>query len=237
MPIKDKEAKKLYHSEYNKIWYLKNKTKYKKTCVQCGKDYSTRYDKQLYCSKQCGSNSRKKEFVCLSCGKNFTAPTCKKRVYCSRKCGSNSPKAKEHMLNLQNRRRNDIEYGEKWRKNMAIANKLADHSAQIARFKKMTGDKNYAWKGGISPVVCKIRTCDKYKIWRKSIFDRDNYKCCECGTDYKSNKGVILQVHHIISLSYLIREKLDSKIYDISNGVTLCLNCHKKTDSYAKNLI
>ena len=61
------------------------------------------------------------------------------------------------------------------------------------------------------------RRCAEYKIWRNSVFERDNYTCqiCQC-------RGVRLNAHHIKSYAY----HPDLR-YDISNGVTLCEACHK----------
>ena len=56
-----------------------------------------------------------------------------------------------------------------------------------------------------------------YGLWRKYVLERDNYTCQECGEYFTSNC-----VHHI--KSYIDYPKLR---LDISNGITLCENCHK----------
>jgi len=58
--------------------------------------------------------------------------------------------------------------------------------------------------------------------WRIKVFERDSYTCQKCG-----KKGGRLQAHHI--KPYKKHPKLR---WDINNGETLCLECHKKTDSY-----
>lgn len=81
----------------------------------------------------------------------------------------------------------------------------------------------------------RLKKTEKYKLWRKSVFERDNYTCQECG-----KKGVYLQAHHIFSKSKLIElnnndyDKCikDEKMWEVSNGLTLCKICHKKTESY-----
>ncbi len=60
------------------------------------------------------------------------------------------------------------------------------------------------------------RNCPEYKEWRQKIFERDNYVCRMC---YQS--GSKLEAHHIIP--YAVEEYR----YDIWNGITLCLVCHK----------
>jgi len=60
------------------------------------------------------------------------------------------------------------------------------------------------------------------KIWRKvrkRALKRDRYKCRWCGKRSKGN-----HVHHIRKKS-----KHPSLMYNISNLVTLCKRCHKKT--------
>ncbi len=56
----------------------------------------------------------------------------------------------------------------------------------------------------------------QYTEWKSRVNVRDNYKCRECGV--KGN-----QAHHI--KSWKDHPKLR---FDINNGITLCLNCHKK---------
>lgn len=66
----------------------------------------------------------------------------------------------------------------------------------------------------------------EYKLWRKSVFERDNYTCIECG-----QIGGILNADHIKAFSLFPDLR-----FDIKNGRTLCVNCHKKTDSYGVKL-
>ena len=101
-----------------------------------------------------------------------------------------------------------------------------------------SGEKNPNWKGGLTKIQISIRNSDEYKRWRKQVYSRDSYCCIICQT--KGN-GKNLQADHIIPLSVIlkinnIKDKESSLkcalLWDISNGRTLCLDCHKKTDSY-----
>ena len=85
-----------------------------------------------------------------------------------------------------------------------------------------TGSDNNMWKGGITSKIKKIRDSMEYKLWRKSVFERDDYTCVWCG-----QKGGKLNADHIKSFS-LYPEIRFSK----DNGRTLCVNCHKNTDTY-----
>jgi predicted restriction endonuclease len=62
-----------------------------------------------------------------------------------------------------------------------------------------------------------------YKKWRNAVFTRDNFRCQECGS--KEN----LEAHHIKPFS--VAPEL---MYIVENGLTLCHECHMKTDSYGR---
>lgn len=103
------------------------------------------------------------------------------------------------------------------------------------------GSKCYFWKGGTTRISLSIRTCKKYINWRKDVFERDNYTCQICG-----KRGHRLNAHHIITLSCLLKKYRITNVkkaykckqlFDINNGRTLCEECHKKTPTFAKNLI
>ncbi len=85
-----------------------------------------------------------------------------------------------------------------------------------------TGENNSAWKGGITSIHTKIRMSLEYRLWRKSVFERDNYTCIWCG-----QVGGKLQVDHIKPFADYPELR-----FAIDNGRTLCENCHKTTNSY-----
>jgi 5-methylcytosine-specific restriction endonuclease McrA len=65
----------------------------------------------------------------------------------------------------------------------------------------------------------KERLLDGYKKWRTEVFERDKYTCKCCGDD----KGGNLEAHHKNAW-----DKFPEQRFDIDNGVTLCMNCHKE---------
>jgi hypothetical protein len=79
------------------------------------------------------------------------------------------------------------------------------------------GADSHLWKGGITPINTKFRNSTEYQIWRKAIFERDNYTCQECG-----QIGGYLNAHHIKPFSMFPKLRLD-----MNNGITLCKECHK----------
>ena len=89
---------------------------------------------------------------------------------------------------------------------------------------RFTGESHHNWKGGITPIRKKMYYSDEYKIWRKSIFERDNYTCVWCG-----KRGVELNADHIKPWCDYPELR-----FDINNGRTLCLDCHRKTFTWGK---
>lgn len=85
------------------------------------------------------------------------------------------------------------------------------------------GERHYNWKGGLVPINKAIRKSHEYKLWRESVFLRDNYSCVGCG----DNKGGNLEADHIKPFAHYPELR-----FDINNGRTLCHNCHKNTDTY-----
>jgi hypothetical protein len=80
-----------------------------------------------------------------------------------------------------------------------------------------SGDKNNKWKGGITSEQEKIRKSPEYKLWRKSVFERDLYTCQKC-----NKVGGILRAHHIDSF-----DNNPNKRTLIDNGITFCQECHR----------
>lgn len=102
---------------------------------------------------------------------------------------------------------------------------------------KVSGKNNPNWRGGISGLNLRIRATYKYYNWRFDVFKRDKFTCVWCG-DKKP-----LNVDHIKAFSVILREnKIKSlrqaekciELWDLDNGRTLCIPCHKKTDTYGR---
>lgn len=53
------------------------------------------------------------------------------------------------------------------------------------------------------------------KIWARRVLNRDNFQCCKCWSGKK------LHAHHLIAFTASKERRSD-----VSNGVTLCRNCH-----------
>jgi len=99
------------------------------------------------------------------------------------------------------------------------------------------GNKSHFWKGGVTPIRQIIRESFKYKEWVQKNLIRDDFTCQKCNII-----GGKLQVHHYKkSFSILIAEAMQNlpllsiydacmlytPFWDVRNGQTLCLKCHK----------
>jgi hypothetical protein len=81
----------------------------------------------------------------------------------------------------------------------------------------LRGDRHPNWKGG--------RPWERFKRpeyleWRRAVLERDAYRCRDCGRQCrKREKG--LAAHHILGYAGHPQRR-----YDVTNGVTLCRDCH-----------
>jgi 5-methylcytosine-specific restriction endonuclease McrA len=88
------------------------------------------------------------------------------------------------------------------------------------------GPKCNFWRGGVSTENERQRKSLEYRIWRKAVFERDNYTCIWCGI-----RGGTLHADHIKPFSLFPELR-----FAIDNGRTLCIACHKTTDTYGRNI-
>ena len=60
-------------------------------------------------------------------------------------------------------------------------------------------------------------------MWRKAVFERDDYTCQMCGKRSGNGINVILHPHHIKRFADYPELR-----FDVNNGITLCKECHSK---------
>jgi 5-methylcytosine-specific restriction endonuclease McrA len=65
-----------------------------------------------------------------------------------------------------------------------------------------------------------------YRKWRNAVFTRDLFTCQKCKNKFPRHE---LEAHHIKPFS--VAPELQ---FDTNNGLTLCHDCHVKTDTYGR---
>jgi len=226
-------------------------------CPTCGKEFETtesriKEGRGKYCSKECSSNNREKKKTiycnCVVCGKEISYYASRKYnpkdLCCSHKCAGiklskiiklNCLSCGKEMIATPS----DIKFGKKKfcskachansrKYTNAICVKCGKHF-KAPPIRLMQGMGKYCsincyMIDHANPHITnedreRTRRIEGYNEWRISVFKRDNFTCQHCG----SSIGGSLNAHHIIPYA-----KDKSLRLEISNGITLCKDCHMK---------
>lgn len=155
---------------------------------------------------------------CLICGKKFLIKGKKRKKsgkYCSRKCYGKSRRGKPAYNKGKPQLKTAGEKNPNWKGGLPKCKRCGK---QLSHYKPATficmecKHKNSTYKSGV-----------KYKKWAREIKERDNFTCQMCGL-----RGVYLESHHIKDWANYPELR-----FNLENGITLCRECHKKTDNYA----
>lgn len=191
---------------------------------------------------------------CYACGEDFQRYKCLMRK---------NPKVNKHFCSKECWCKKKSEFTKAWNKGLTKETDSRLSYARPTSFQKglspwnkgkeflaVRGSNNNFWKGGVTPLNTAIRFLKESKNWKKSILSRDNYTCVEC-----KSHGVKFHVDHIKRFADVVKEFLSEynqfsphedketllrlartykPFFDLSNGRTLCVDCHKKTPSYLK---
>lgn len=177
---------------------------------------------------------RRVNLVCRVCEVGFSVPLHRKdRKYCSRDCYFASIKytyktcghCKEQFRTYPSAIKTR-EYCSYTCRSSSAAYKQQCSLAGIKRAEKhdYVGSSNPNWRGGTCEERHLAMSRKSYKEWRKAVYVRDGYKCVECG---QKGTGKNLQADHIKPYSTHPSLRLE-----LANGRTLCIDCHKETDTY-----
>lgn len=79
-------------------------------------------------------------------------------------------------------------------------------------------ERNVNWRGGVTPEHERERKSAAYRRWHRAVLKRDNHQCVWCGSTED------LEVDHIKPFAFYPELRTE-----ITNGRTLCLECHQKT--------
>ncbi len=100
--------------------------------------------------------------------------------------------------------------------------KLSPETRRKMSASRKKGAESPLWRGGLTSANASLRSSSEYKIWRDAVFVRDNWTCQLCG-----KRGVPLHADHIKAFS-----SYPDLRFSLENGRTLCVPCHKETDTY-----
>lgn len=180
-------------------------------------------------TKRCPLVSRN----CLTCNKEFILRYNQVKnnnwgKFCSRICKGNEMKGKNNWAWKGNKPK-CIDCGN-------LRSRIKGLRCRKCDSKYRVGEKSNGWKGGITLLHDRIRTCFKYKEWVKAVFQKDNYICQICGkrngthnADHIKPFAVILYENNIKTFEEALNCK---ELWDLNNGQILCEDCHKQTLSY-----
>lgn len=229
------------------------KNKILKICEYCGLEFCVfkSNNKKRFCSRTCRGKweskkhaeciSKKNNCICGICGTEFMVFESRikngRGKFCSRKCyyeylskilvGDKNPKWIDKIKKTCQWCGN--EFLIPMSTEIIGSGKFCSGKCYgMWRSKNLTGKNSYSWNDKISNEERdERRFSPQYIVWRKSVFERDNYTCQHCGT----KKSGIFNAHHIIPFS-----KDKSLRFEISNGITLCKECHKKEHARLRGL-
>jgi len=186
-----------------------------KTCIVCNKEYCKKkgvslrqWNNSSYCSLKC--------FNSTNIGKKLTEEH--KRKISLGLIGKECKKETREKISKSNMGKIRTE---EMKKKNSLAHLGKPSVLKGSKRPEVSGENHWAWKGGRSKNYKSGYYSFEYKKWRSLCMERDNYECQECGD------GGYLTVHRIKSFAHYPELR-----FDLSNGVTLCEECHSKTDNY-----
>lgn len=173
--------------------------------------------------------------------KDRRSRTCTKCIDWKVTIAKRPPASAEHRKNISNALKGRV-FTPEWREKISQSGKGKHSISDELRIKLTEGSKkrrgimpknlsslhganHWCWKGGITPEHRMIRASAKYRDWRKAVFERDDYTCQKCGI-----RGGILNADHIKLFSAFPELR-----FELSNGRTLCVGCHRKTETWGIN--
>lgn len=201
-----------------------------KLCKNCNNIFIGRKER-LFCSKDCytiwskgkrfgkGKPKNRKKNKCKVCKKIYEHWAGRESKYCSRECWSKrNPEILNQCLycgkDFWDYKSNDKKY--------CCKKCYSFHQRELQK-----GSNSVFWKGGKTKLSKLARTRTVYLEWRNKVFERDSYTCQKCKIKSGCGHRVFLHAHHIKEFSLHTELR-----YEISNGITLCKNCHYQEHSH-----
>ena len=188
-----------------------------KICPTCSSSFRVYRSnaKYVYCSVGCKSRDKNIQKTCPVCNQPFSVfKSAIGQVYCSFGCASIG-RSTHHWKDFRCLQCGAT-FQSKDRPHSNNSNHYCSLSCRNKAYRQNTGPKSPSWKGGRVAEKLRDRGRLEYREWRRSVFQRDDYTCQECGI-----RGTKLHAHHIKPYA-----EFPDLRFDVGNGVTLCLSCH-----------
>ena len=201
----------------------------KNRCVKCNNVFKFSKGNFKYCS-DCRCRP------CVVCSKKFINKDIKVRL-CSQECFSKWAKANyapPPNVGGKNMQKDYIPWNkgkDEWGVYVDCehcSKEFRVKKYRIKRTKKLHCSYDCYWKEkdqGKTGFWEKFKNSPEYLLWRVKVYERDNYTCQVCG-----GRGKTIHPHHIVPKSVDIKKALD-----VNNGITMCVPCHKETESYGNS--
>ena len=206
-------------------------------CAQCNERFASDRYCRRFCGRECYYESRRKPKApkapiegkrerkggrprnrvvvnCRVCGHEFESVPSRNARYCSKACWSvRNPPLMHNCLFCGK---------EFWARSYDKRKHCSKRCDSLHRRELQAGANSHFWKGGKTKLNQILRSRAKYDEWRTAVFVRDKYACQECGARCGNGVRIYLHAHHIKSWADYPELR-----YEVSNGVTLCVNCHQ----------
>ena len=201
--------------------------------------------------------------ICTICNKEFKKPLCRILIgrgkYCSKICYYKFRKGKRisissefkkgHLLGKRIQKGQHLSPSTEFKLIKGKPNckecgrKLHSYKAIYCKYHSKSKERSNFWNGGVADknrgFRLNIMRTPEYQEWRKAVFSRDNYICVLCKSLGPINADHIIKFADIIKAFKIttIEEAIACKpLWDINNGRTLCVPCHRKTDTWGNRI-
>lgn len=168
---------------------------------------------------------------CLICDKEIKTFPCRVKKgqdkFCSRACKAVSQK------NIPSKRRTGVVRRclhcetEFYAPNWLSSRRGAKYCSYSCYWSSKLGKKPWNYEG-ITPINVSIRKTRRYRRWSRMVKERDDFTCQICG---KRGNGE-MHSDHIKPFSLYPELR-----FDLNNGRTLCLECHRNTETYGNRVL
>lgn len=200
LSLQGKQTKQRYCSRECAWTIQRTEAVYNRTCERCQRSFKSRQSQQRLC-RECHR--------CLHCDEYINGPS--KYRFCSQRCAGrwrwehDATRLQESLKKAQQASR------------QPDVRQRAGMSMRGQKRPTCSGPLHPKWRGGIKQKRAQLRNLAVVRDWRRSVFERDDYTCHDCGHRHPKQ----MQAHHIKPWALFPELRLD-----VSNGQTLCRPCH-----------